>query len=144
MIIPAKHKWSRWLLGLLAISLMALLYIFQRKLLWLQEAEQINQVQYLPFILNRLMRLVWNDSLCLVLFLAIFNGTKEIKLASLLFAIELLIVLPLYFMLKLTLEGDSEISSPLLSFIHRLIVNPLLMIILLAGLLYQKYRTINH
>jgi hypothetical protein len=114
MIIPNKHKWSRWLLGFFAVSLMAMLYIFQRKLLWFQEITQINQIQYLPFILNRLMRLVLNDSLCLVLFLAIFNGTKEIKLASLLFVIELIIVLPL------------------------------LMIILLVGLLYQKYRTINH
>ncbi len=139
MIIPHRHRWSRWVLGFFAISLMALLYVFQRKLLWFQEFTQINQAQYLPFILNRLMRLLLNDSLCLVLFLAIFNGTKEIKLASLLFAIELLIVLPLYFILKLTLEGDSEISSPLLSFIHRLIVNPLLMIILMSGLLYQKY-----
>lgn len=62
-------------------------------------------------------------------------------LASAVFLLELLIVLPFYMVAKLTLEGDSEISAPLLSFIHRLIVNPLLMMVLLAGLLYQKYRT---
>jgi exosortase F-associated protein len=138
MIIPEKHKWSRWLLGFLAVGLMALLYIFQRNLLWLPASD--TQIQYLPFILNRFTRLVLNDTLCIVLFLAIFNSRKPITLASVIFLIELLIVLPFYLIVKLTLEGDSEISAPLLSFIHRLIVNPLLMFVLLVGLLYQKYR----
>ncbi len=138
MIIPDKHKWSRYLLGLLAIGLMALLYVFQRNLLWLSPT--VTQIQYLPFIVNRFMRLVINDSLCIILFLAIFNSRKELTLASVVFLMELLIVLPFYLIVKLTLEGDSEISAPLLSFIHRLIVNPLLMFVLLVGLLYQKYR----
>ena len=128
------------MLGLTAILAMALLYVFQRSLPWLQEVGVVSQFEYSAFILNRLTRLVLNDSLCLLLFVAIFNGIKETKLASVVFAIELFAILPFYFLLKLTLEGDSEISSPLLSFIHRLIVNPLLMIILLVGLLYQKYR----
>ena len=138
MIIPDKHKWSRWWLGFTAVGLMALLYVFQRNLLWLSASD--TQIQYLPFILNRFTRLVLNDTLCIVLFLAIFNGRKELTLASAVFIIELLILLPFYLAVKLTLEGDSEISAPLLSFIHRLIVNPLLMMILLVGLLYQKYR----
>ncbi len=140
MIIPDKHKWSRWVLGFLALGLMALLYIFQRKLLWIHTVEAGSQFQYLPFVLNRLMRLILNDSFCLILFVVIFNRRQELKLASLVFAIELLLILPLYLLLKLSLEGDAEISIPLLSFIHRLIVNPLLMIILLIGLLYQRYR----
>ena len=138
MIIPDKHKWSRWLLGFTAVGLMALLYVFQSNLLWLLPSD--TDIKYLPFILNRFTRLVLNDTLCLILFLAIFNNRKELTLASAVFIIELLILLPFYLTVKLTLEGDSEISAPLLSFIHRLIVNPLLMMILLAGLLYQKYR----
>ena len=138
MIIPDKHKWSRWLLGFTAVGLMALLYVFQSNLLWLLPSD--TDIKYLPFILNRFTRLVLNDTLCLILFLAIFNNRKELTLASVIFLVELLIVLPFYLVVKLTMEGDSEISAPLLSFIHRLIVNPLLMMILLAGLLYQKYR----
>jgi len=138
MIIPDKHKWSRWVLGFAAIGLMMLLYVFQRNLLWLSPSA--TRLEYLPFILNRLARLVLNDTLCIILFLAIFNSRKELTLASVVFVIELLIILPFYLVVKLTLEGDSEISAPLLSFIHRLIVNPLLMFVLLAGLLYQKYR----
>jgi len=52
---------------------------------------------------------------------------------------EFFILLPIYFIMKLSLEGDSEISSPLLSQLHRMIVNPLLMIILILGLVYQDF-----
>jgi len=137
MIIPDKHKWSRWVLGMIAVGLMALCYIFQQKIFWLPDETGIT---YLPFILNRTVRLVVNDAMCLLLFLAIFNRKKELTLASWLFGIELLIILPSYLVVKLTLEGASEISAPFLSFIHRLIVNPLLMFVLLAGLLYQQHR----
>lgn len=140
MIIPERYKWARWLLGFLALCLMTLVYIFQRKWLWFQEVPFADQFTYFPFILNRLLRLILNDSLCLLLFIAIFNRTAELKLATVIFVIELMLLLPFYLTLKLMLEGDAEISSPLLSFIHRLIVNPLLMMILLGGLLYQRFR----
>jgi hypothetical protein len=55
------------------------------------------------------------------------------------FVVELFVVLPIYFLLKLNLEGASEISSPLLSFIHRLIVNPMLMVLTGIALAYQKF-----
>lgn len=139
MIIPHRHRWSRWVLGSLAIGLMLLLYIFQQKILWFPALGHDSRFVYVPFIVNRMMRMVLNDSLCLLLFLAIFNQVQELKLASLVFIVELFLILPFYFLLKLSVEGDSEISTPLLSFIHRLIVNPLLMIILLGGLLYQRY-----
>ncbi len=63
------------------------------------------------------------------------------KVAFLLFLVELFIILPLYFWIKLSTEGDSELSSPLLSQIHRLIINPTLMILLIVSFLYQKRQT---
>jgi exosortase F-associated protein len=144
MIIPDKHKWTRWLLGISALVLMVVLFIFQHEWLWFQGLTIVNDYNYLPFVMNRSLRLILNDTFCLLLFLAIFNRTKELKLASTIFLIELFLVLPFYLIVKLTIEGDSEISTPLLSFIHRLIVNPLLMIILLVGLVYQRYRMSSH
>lgn len=91
------------------------------------------------FIFNRTFRLVANDLLCVVLISVLFEKKEYVRVAFLLFAFELVIVMPLYFWIKLTLEGDSEISSPLLSQVHRLIVNPMLMVILIAGFYYQKY-----
>jgi len=89
------------------------------------------------FIINKSARLILNDTLCLGLIYAVYYKANYVKLGSLVQLVEMLVLLPLYFYFKLTLEGDSEISSPLLSQIHRLIVNPMLMILLMIGFYYQ-------
>jgi exosortase F-associated protein len=89
------------------------------------------------FIMNRLARFLLNDAACVLLIIAMFNKKKYLYISFLLFLIELFVLLPLYFGLKLMLEGDSEISSPLLSQMHRMIVNPLLMFVLIMALFYQ-------
>lgn len=91
------------------------------------------------FVANRSIRLTINDSLCMILIAALFEKRSYLKLAGIIFLMELFIILPAYLLIKLSLEGPSEISSPLLSPIHRMIVNPLLMIILIAGFYYQRY-----
>lgn len=95
------------------------------------------------FVINKTIRLVLNDAACMLLILAWFKQRKYITIAFYLFLIELFVLLPIYFSIKLSLEGDSEISSPLLSQVHRLIVNPLLMFLLMAGFLYQRIRAKN-
>lgn len=90
------------------------------------------------FIINKTIRLILNDLACLMLISALFPGKVYMKAAFYLFLLELFVLLPVYFMIKLSLEGPSEISSPLLSQIHRLIVNPLLMFLLMIGFLYQR------
>jgi hypothetical protein len=52
--------------------------------------------------------------------------------------IDLVVLLPIYLLIKLAMEGDEEISSPLLSQFHRLIVNPTLMILLLPAIYFQR------
>lgn len=96
--------------------------------------------RYLPFIVNKTLRLVVNDLACLLLILAFFQRKEYVQISFYVFLFELLLLLPGYFYLKLLWEGDSEISSPLFSQWHRLIVNPMLMILLMIGFLYQKYR----
>jgi exosortase F-associated protein len=91
------------------------------------------------FIVNRIIRLILNDLACFLIILALFRERKYLILAFWVFLLELLLILPLYLALKLALEGPSEISSPLLSHIHRLIVNPMLMILLIAGFFYQRF-----
>lgn len=90
------------------------------------------------FIVNKTVRLILNDTACVGLIYVLFPEQKYVRVAFCLFLLELFIILPIYLAIKLTLEGDSEISSPLLSQIHRLIVNPLLMFLLMAGFLYQR------
>lgn len=92
------------------------------------------------FIVNKTVRLMLNDAACIGLIYALFPGRNYLRVAFYLFLVELLVILPVYFGVKLNLEGDSEISSPLLSQIHRLVVNPLLMFLLMIGFLHQRLR----
>lgn len=122
-----------------AVSLLAAVYIFQRtNLIGPSGFAFTTATPNVVFIFNRILRLVLNDFACFLLIYGLFQEAKYIKVAFLLFLVELLIILPIYLILKLSFEGDSEISSPLLSLIHRLIVNPMLMFLLIAGFVYQK------
>lgn len=92
------------------------------------------------FIVNKTIRLILNDMACVLLIFVVFPGREYLRIAFYVFAIELCIILPIYLIIKLTMEGASEISSPLLSQVHRLIVNPLLMFLLMVGFLYQRLK----
>lgn len=95
------------------------------------------------FIVNKSFRLIINDVCCMALIDAWFRDRKYLTISFYLFLIEAFFLLPVYFVVKLTFEGDTEISSPLLSQVHRLIVNPLLMFLLMVGFVYQRIRTKN-
>jgi exosortase F-associated protein len=129
-------------LCILAIAILASLYIFQRIDYWKYTLHLIGLSDfYSPewaFVVNKTFRLLGNDFACFILIYAIFESTSYLRVAFYLLLIELLIVLPIYFILKLSLEGPTEISSPLLSQIHRIIVNPILMLLLMVGFWYQR------
>ena len=129
----------RWVSVGVSLFGLLLVYAFQ----------QINYAEILPselahnrsivFIFNRLTRLVINDLLCILLIYSLFQDRRFVRLSFCVFLVELLFILPIYLFIKLSLEGDSEISSPLLSTIHRMVVNPLLMIVLIGGFYYQRF-----
>lgn len=120
-----------------AVIILVLVYLFQR----FSYADLISDAMppNLVFIINKTVRLILNDLACMLLIYALFQRKSYLVVAFYVFLFELLVLLPVYFVVKLSLEGDSEISSPLLSFVHRLIVNPMLMFVLMAGFLYQKF-----
>ena len=118
------------------VILLATVYIFQR--INVAAFVGVNQPNAV-FIINRTSRLAVNDFACFLIIYALFLESKYLRVAFWVFLGELILVLPLYFLAKLSLEGPTEISSPLLSQIHRLIVNPVLMILLILGFLYQKF-----
>lgn len=143
---PSKSRGLDSLLLLAAFVLLAALYIFQRFnfLGFIVQLLNINIREIHPyafFVFNRTFRLVLNDVACMMMIYVFFRERKYLVVAFYLFLIELIIILPLYFVIKLSLEGDSEVSSPLLSQIHRIIVNPLLMILLMVAFLYQRIRS---
>lgn len=120
---------------------LALFYIFQHVnygLLFFRllgaEGNEVSQ-----FILNKTFRLLVNDSICFAMIYLIFTEPKSRALAVWVLALELVIILPLYLSIKLTIEGVTELSMPLLSFVHRLVINPMLMVLTMIALGYQKF-----
>ena len=133
----------RFLLIAGSLVALALIYIFQR-------VDYVNFITGIfggepsinptvAFIINKTLRLVLNDLLCFLLIFALFREKKYMRIAFFVFCFELVVLLPVYFVIKLKVEGVSEISSPLLSQVHRLIVNPLLMVMLIVAFYYQRY-----
>lgn len=142
---PKPPLWIRVSLFIIAILILGAVYLFQqtnffRFLAFLVPIGDDPSHPYTVFIVNKTFRLILNDFACLILIYVFFFEKKYLKIAFYLFLVEIIVLLPLYFTVKLFTEGDSEISSPLLSQIHRLIVNPTLMILLMAGFLYQNFQ----
>jgi exosortase F-associated protein len=136
---------KKYLLIALSLSILLLVYLFQR----VSYAAIINAllpdtlhiiIPNLIFVVNKTVRLILNDVACMIFIYAVFPQKIYLKASFYLFLAELLVLLPLYLVVKLSLEGNSELSSPLLSQIHRLIVNPLLMFLLILGFVYQRLK----
>ena len=127
--------------GLIAISMLVLMYMLQRMnyctIIYNAIGFQTPSPNF-QFIFNRTLRFIINDLSVILLIYVIFENLTLTRVAFFIQLFGLFIILPLYFYFKLTLEGPSEISSPLLSFIHRIVVNPILMLLLIPAFYYQS------
>ena len=122
---------------MIAFAGLSFVYLFQQSdiVYWIT---QNRNHPYLHFIINRGVRLLLNDIFMLLFIASWFKEGSITKLALVIQLIDFFLLLPLYLFIKLTWEGDSEISSPLLSQFHRLIVNPTLMILLIPAVYFQR------
>jgi exosortase F-associated protein len=133
----SDQRFKRIGLGTFAVSGLALIYLFQyTDFLFLVFGGSFRPEYH--FVVNRTVRIFINDSCMLMLIYALFMDRKVLKLAFYIQVVDLLVLFPLYLLLKLPHEGVSELSSPFLSQFHRLIVNPTLMILLIGGVYYQN------
>jgi len=132
--MPSDRNWLNRLLIALAIAGVALTFMFQ-EFSFVQHWEISEDAK---FVVRKIIRVVLNDFFMLILIAAWFRDWRVTRLAILVQLIDSLVLLPTYLVLKLALEGNSEISMPLLSLLHRLIVNPTLMILLLPALYFQR------
>ena len=134
-------KRQQYSLGLLAILMLILMYMLQRTnyctIIYSTISLDLPSANT-QFIFNRTLRFLINDLSVILLIYVIFASRGLVKIAFYVQLFGLFIILPLYFYFKLTLEGPSEISSPLLSFIHRIVVNPILMLLLIPAFYYQQ------
>lgn len=130
---------ERLLLMAIAVGGLAFVYLFQRVDV-LNLCDSCTFHPYTHFAVRKILRVLLNDSLMLLFIHALFRDNSVTRLAWYVQLADTLILLPLYLFVKLYYEGAGEISMPLLSQLHRLIVNPTLMVLLIPAVYYQRSR----
>lgn len=118
----------------IAMALLGLLVVFLFQRIEIAGALGVHDKMW-QFITNRSIRFVLNDLLSLLLIYALFPKRKYVlfALAVQLFGV-IFILLP-YFFLKLQ---HPSYNGPLISFLHRLVLNPLLMLLLIPAFYLQE------
>jgi exosortase F-associated protein len=128
-------KWAGLLAAILGLSVS---YLFQDVDVISFFARPVHP--FIHFIIRKMIRVIINDT-CLLILIHLWFADKGItRLAWKVQLIDTFILLPVYLIVKLSMEGDNEISSPLLSQLHRLIVNPTLMILIIPGIYFQRLK----
>ncbi len=125
---------SNLVLLLIGATGIALTFLFQD----FYFSEELVNDEVTRFIFRKTLRVLLNDVFMLLIIYAWFNDRQVTRLALFIQLVDGAVLLPLYLILKLTIEGSSEISSPLLSQLHRLIINPTLMILLIPAIYFQR------
>jgi len=129
-----EKGWLNKFLIAIAVLGIALTFLFQE----FTFLSNLNISGNAQFILRKVLRVLLNDFFMLIFIAAWFKEWRITRLAIAIQLIDSLILLPAYLVLKLWAEGNAEISIPLLSQLHRLIINPTLMILLIPAVYFQR------
>ena len=123
---------ARILIGILSIVGLVMVFLFQQfdvaGLIGLQE-------KLSRFYFNRTVRFLLNDALALGLIYSLFRERKYVIFALYVQIAGVIFILIPYFILKVYLP---RYNGPLISFLHRLIMNPILLMLLIPAFYYQR------
>lgn len=128
-----RDFYLRSVVGTGCVAGLVLIFIFQR----FDTAGWIGMDMGNParFILNRSIRFVLNDVLAIGLIFALFYERKYVIFAMVAQLMGMFLFLIPYFILKVNYPGY---NGPLISFLHRLILNPTLLLLLIPAFYFQK------
>jgi len=126
---------KRVLLAIFSISALVLVFLFQRY----DAAGGIGiDNRYGQFVFNRSLRFLINDALAILLIYALFSERKFVVFAVWIQVLGTIFILIPYFILKFNYPSY---NGPLVSFLHRLILNPTLLLLLIPAFYYQQKHT---
>jgi len=118
-------------------SALLIVYLFQgvNYASWLGLAEGHSPI----FInnVNKTVRFVINDVLAIMIIAGLFQHRRYVWLALTVQAVGTLLILVPYLFLKIAYPSY---NGPLISFLHRLVVNPLLLLTMIPAIWYQQRR----
>lgn len=123
---------QRVVLAAVSVSCLVLVFLFQRQDIALMLGVEDN---FWRFIVNRSIRFILNDALAILLIYALFYERKYVVFAIWVQLLGMVFVLIPYFIIKFNLPSY---NGPLLSFLHRLVLNPTLLLLLIPAFYYQK------
>lgn len=116
----------------LSLTGLVFVYLFQRQI---QASYHIlNLSDYQVFIAGRTTRFILNDLFMILLIYGIFQKKKYVIFAFYVQLAGIFFVLVPY----LTIKYYTSYNGPLISFLHRLVINPLLMLLLIPAFFYQE------
>lgn len=140
-------KTERWLFLLGGALGLFLVYFFQDYLdfysvlfRWemphrLDYTASYTDIRAFPFVINKALRYLCNDLFSIAIIYGIFYEKKYARFAFLVMLFGLLVLLPIY--LFIYLRQPVGFSS-MLSHLHRVVMNPVLMMLLIPAFFYQK------
>ncbi len=88
------------------------------------------------FVLNKTLRFLFNDLFSLLFIYGIFREMRYVRVGLWVMGFGLCLLLPAYLSLALIYREE---GFNLLTFLHRITMNPWLMLLLIPGIFYQKY-----
>jgi exosortase F-associated protein len=117
---------------IITILVLASVYIFQQQLDW---ANFLNLTQWPHrLIVNKSIRFLINDLLVILLIKILFVKNQYVWFAFLVQLFGIIFILTPYLIMKIYFPGEFGI---VFSFLHRLVVNPLLMLMLLPAFYFM-------
>ena len=120
-------------IGLFCAVGLILVFVFQR-FDW-SDAVGLNLAGIGKFIFNRTIRFLLNDALAIGLIYALFGERKYVVFSLYVQAAGIVLFLIPYFILKLNFPNY---NGPMINFLHRLILNPTLLMLLIPAFYYQR------
>jgi len=134
----AKHRNKRLLFIVTALAALLVIFVFQQFSYPDFIFHRLLGVQISPaweFSLNKFIRFLLNDLAAILLIYGIFYEKKYVTLSMYVLGFGFLFILLPYLFL---VNKFPEYNGPLYSHLHRLIMNPILLLLLIPVLLYQK------
>ena len=125
------------------ISGLAVIYVFQRDLFYSGFSDmgagtvKVENFDTARFMWHKFVRLLLNDTFSLFIIFGVFMRKDFMQFGFRLLLVEVFIILPIYLSLSIFAY---EYTRFFLQHIHRLIVNPVLMMLLIPAFFYQQHK----
>jgi exosortase F-associated protein len=127
-----KNRSIRIFIGAFCALALVVIFVFQK----IDLAEEIGITSKVAnFTFNRIIRFFLNDIFAIGLIYAIFNDVKYVIFAFWVQLFGVVFILIPYLILK---AYFNSYNGPFLSFLHRLIINPTLILLLIPAFYYQQ------